>query len=104
MTATTPPINAWYVLEDEGTGLASAGTQGEKTQRRGRCGRRCAAEVPARPTGALGHPSLPCWAPSAPSCRDESRRRGRGRQRGRRGGESGGRRLKGERAERVRDA
>lgn len=31
MTATTPPITAWYVLEVEGTGLASAqAAKGEK--------------------------------------------------------------------------
>lgn len=35
MTATTPPITAWYVLEVEGTGLASAQmARGEKTERR----------------------------------------------------------------------
>lgn len=42
MTATTPPITAWYVLEVEGTGLASAqAAKGEKRERR--CCRPCCA-------------------------------------------------------------
>lgn len=35
MTATTPPITAWYVLEVEGTGLASAPRQRGREERGG---------------------------------------------------------------------
>lgn len=45
MTATTPPMTAWYVLEVDGTGLASAQeAEREKAERerRGCCGPRAA--------------------------------------------------------------
>lgn len=100
MTATTPPITAWYVLEVEGTGLASAQmAKGEKTERRC-CGPCCAAEAAARPTdcsglqaGALEGPILLVLVPSARSCcRQELSRweQEKGRQQGKQGGESNG--------------
>lgn len=48
MTATTPPMTAWYVLEVDGTGLASAQeAEREKAERerRGCCGPRAAHPV-----------------------------------------------------------
>jgi len=73
MTATTPPITAWYVLEVEGTGLASVQrAKGEKTERRRRCGLCCVAEAAAHPTdhsglqaGTLEGPVLLSSVPSA---------------------------------------
>lgn len=57
MTATTPPIIAWYVLEVEGTGLASAQAGGEKR------------EKGLRPCRAGGRgccsPRAPSWAGSS---------------------------------------
>lgn len=55
MTATTPPISAWYVLEVEGTGLASARTEGDKTEETVRMRQRLLL-VPRVPWGA--HPAL----------------------------------------------
>lgn len=60
MTATTPPMTAWYVLEVDGTGLASArAAEREKAERErerggGCCGPRRAAEAAARPAHRPG--------------------------------------------------
>lgn len=98
MTATTPPITAWYVLEVEGTGLASAQTaKGEKTERRRRCGPCYEAEAAARPVdAALGGPDpAQLGATSSvllPTRAVEAGARER-RQRGKRGAGSDGRRC-----------
>lgn len=71
MTATTPPITAWYVLDVEGTGLASAQVaEGEKRETgRGCSFLFCSTGCPRLQLGTLEGPILLGLVPPTGSCR-----------------------------------